>query len=109
VRLVALAAAALAIVAAGGCKGRSLLRLSVVDASMPAAAVRTEEPRQIHFTFTARDAVTFDWRGSDSTLRFWAKNIPPRTVQARPPDPTPWSSPGPWQEANTRSANPFAR
>ena len=98
-RVVAVAAAAIAIVAAGGCKGRSLLRLSVADASMPAAPERTEDPRQVHFTFTAPDAVTFNWRGSDPTLRFWAKNIPPRTVQARPPDPAPWSSPGPWQEA----------
>ena len=66
---------------------------------MPAAPVQTEEPRQVHFTFTAPDAVTFNWRGSDPTLRFWAKNVAPRTVQARPPDPAPWSSPGPWQEA----------
>ena len=98
-RLDRIAAAAITIVVAGGCKGRSLLRLSVGDASMPAAAVRTEDPRQVHFTFTAPDAVTFNWLGSDPTLRFWAKDIPPRTVQARPPDPAPWSSPGPWQEA----------
>jgi hypothetical protein len=98
-RLVGLAAGAIAIVAAGGCKGRSLLRLSMADASMPAAAVQTEDPRQVHFTYTAPDAVTFDWRGSNPTLRFWAKNVPPRTVQARTPDPAPWSSAGPWQEA----------
>jgi hypothetical protein len=97
VRIATLALAAL--VACGGCKGRSLLRLSVVDAAVAAAPLPTEEPRQVHFTYTAPDAVTFSWRGSHSTLRFWAKNIAPRTVTARPPDPLPSSSPGAWQEA----------
>ena len=63
---------------------RPLLRLSVADGSTAAAPVQTEEPRQVHFTFTAPDAVTFNWRGSDSTLRFWAKNVPPRTVRGAP-------------------------
>jgi len=98
---VAAFAPVIAAAAAAGCKGRTvdLLALSV-DASMtPAALVATEEERQIHYTFTAPDAVTFDWRGSDPTLRFWAKEVAPRTVQARPPTPAPTSSAGPWQEA----------
>jgi hypothetical protein len=101
IRIAAGAAAAGAIVAGAGCKGRAVDLLALpVDAGMPAPPVPTEEPREIHFTFTARDAVTFDWRGSDGTLRFWAKGIAPRTVQAKPPAPAaPFSSPGPWQEA----------
>jgi hypothetical protein len=88
-----------AAVAVSGCKGRARDLLMPVDASMPAPPEPTEEPHQVHYTFTAPDAVTFDWRGSDATVRFWAKNIEPRTVQARRPVPLPWSSSGPWQEA----------
>ena len=93
-------AAVLAIVVSAGCKGRTAdLLAPPPEAGIPAAPIPTEEPRQVHFTFTARDAVTFDWRGGDATLRFWAKDIAPRTVEARPPVPTPVSSAGPWQEA----------
>jgi hypothetical protein len=97
-------AAALAIAAAAvacqGCKGRTVELLApLMEAGVAAAPVATEEPRQIHFTFSAPDAVTFDWSGNGATLRLWAKNIPPRTVAARPPSPLPVSSPGPWQEA----------
>jgi hypothetical protein len=83
-----------------GCKGRTAGVFAPVDAAMPAPQVPTEEPRQIHYTFTAPDAVTFDWRGSDATLRFWAKDDAPRTVQAHAPVPLPpASSTGRWQEA----------
>jgi hypothetical protein len=100
VRLTGAAAAIMALAAAAGCKGHGPdLLLFAVDAGMPAPPVRTEEPHEVHFTFTAPDAVTFDWRGNDGTLRYWAKNVAPRTVQARPPTPLPFSSPGPWQEA----------
>jgi len=89
-------------VATTGCKGRARDLLVPVDASMPVAPIPTEEPRQIHYTFTAPDAVTFDWRGSDRTLRFWAKTVAPRTVEARAPVPAPPVSPAAsavWQEA----------
>jgi len=100
VRLAAIAVG-VAIAAAGGCKGRGpdFLPLLSVDAAVAAPPVRTEEPRQIHFSITAPDAVTFNWRGSDGTLRYWAKNVAPRTVTAQSPVPVPFSSPGPWQEA----------
>jgi calcineurin-like phosphoesterase family protein len=110
VRVTALAGAAfISAVASTGCKapGAELLQFQV-DASLSAAPVRTEEPRQIHFTFTAPDAVTFDWRGSDSTLRFWAKNVAPRIVEAHRPVPLPFSSAGPWQEAVADGLQPGA-
>jgi hypothetical protein len=93
------AVAAVAGIAGVGCRGRARELLMPVDASMPAPPEPTEEPRQVHYTLTAPDAVTFDWRGNDATIRFWAKDTAPRTVQARRPVPLPWSSPGPWQEA----------
>ena len=95
------------VIAAGGCKGRAVDLLSLrVDSGMPVAPSPTEEPRQIHFTFTAPDAVTFDWRGSDAALRVWAKNVAPRTIDAHRPEPAPFSSPGPWQEATVNGLIP---
>jgi hypothetical protein len=106
VRIAAPALAA-ALLAGGGCQGRSLLELTVVDAAVaPPPPVRTEEPRQVHFTYTGPDAVTFSWRGNNPTLRVWGKNIAPRTVTARTPDPLPISSPGPWQEAAVDGLQP---
>jgi hypothetical protein len=94
-------AAIAVLIAAAGCKGRAVEALSPPDDAglTSAPPVRTEEPQQVHFTYTARDAVTFDWRGSDGTMRVWTKNVAPRTIQAHAPVPLPVSSPGPWQEA----------
>jgi hypothetical protein len=96
-------AAFVAAVATVGCKGRARDLLMPADAAMPVPLVPTEEPRQIHFTFTAPDAVTFDWRGNDRTLRFWAKTLAPRTVEAHAPVPAPPASAAAaatgWQEA----------
>jgi hypothetical protein len=96
----ALALLALA-VTGSGCRGRAAEFLSSrFDAAMPAPPPPPiEEPHEVHFTFTAPDAVTFDWRGGGTTLRYWAKDLPPRTVTAHPPTPTPTSMPGPFQEA----------
>ena len=95
------------VIAAGGCKGRAVDLLSLrVDSGMPVVPIPTEEPRQIHFTFTAPDAVTFDWRGNDAALRVWAKNVAPRTIDAHRPEPAPFSSPGPWQEATVSGLVP---
>ena len=53
-RLAALVPAIAIVVAASGCKGRSVDLLALrVDSGMPVVAIPTEEPRQIHFTFTA--------------------------------------------------------
>ncbi|HEY7376402.1 MAG TPA: metallophosphoesterase [Polyangia bacterium] len=72
------------------------------DGATPATPTAIEEPHQIHYTFTAPDAVTFDWRGNDRTLRFWAKAAAPRTIEAHPPVPAPPVPPAAavtWQEA----------
>ena len=94
-----LARALLAAFAAIGCRERAAA-LVQFDAGRPAPlAAPAEEPHEVHFTFSGPHAVTFDWRGNDGTLRFWAKDVPPRTVRAHPPTPLPRSSAGPWQEA----------
>jgi hypothetical protein len=85
---------------AAGCHGRAAALLSGFDAAMaPTPPPLTEDPHEVHFTYTAPDAVTFDWRGDGTTLRYWAKDQPPRTVTAHAPTPTPTSMPGPFQEA----------
>jgi hypothetical protein len=54
---------------------------------------------QVHWTITGQNSVTFDWAGTDSTIRF-GKTIPyAATVQAVHPSPLPFSSPGPFWEA----------
>jgi hypothetical protein len=95
-------AAALALVAlsiTGGCRGRMKELFSGFDASMPAAPTTAQEPHEVHFTYTAPDAVTFDWSGDGTTVRYWAKDHPPRTVNAHLATPTPISGAGPFQEA----------
>jgi hypothetical protein len=87
------------LMALAGCRERAAALLRF-DASMPPPpAPRAEEPHQVHFTVTAPDAVTFTWSGSAGTLRYWARDVPPRTIAARPPATPPVSSAGPWWEA----------
>jgi hypothetical protein len=91
---------ALVALAAVGCRGRAAELLNGFDAAMPPPpAPPNQDPHEVHFTYTAPDAVTFDWRGEGTTLRYWSKGQPPRTVTAHPPTPTPTSMPGPFQEA----------
>jgi hypothetical protein len=97
VRKLAPAIFAAAAIWTSGCPGR--VDLVHFDASMPSPPPAAEESREVHFTYTAPDAVTFDWRGDGSTLRYWAKDLPPRTVAAHAPRLLPTSAPGPWQEA----------
>jgi len=100
VRVAGAAAAVLVVASASGCKSRPADQPGIsVDAAVGTRVAPEAEPRQIHFTFTAPDAVTFDWRGNDAMLSFWAQDIAPRVVAARPPVPVPISSAGPWQEA----------
>jgi hypothetical protein len=85
--------------ALSGCRERAAA-LMRFDAAMPAPPeIVSDDAHQVHYTFTAPDAVTFDWSGSDGALRFWAKDVPPRIVTAHPPTPLPASSSGPWREA----------
>ncbi len=79
-----------------------------MDAAAPASPRPIEEPHEVHFTFTAPDAVTFNWRGNDTMARYWGKGMPPRTVYAKTPAPLPFSSPGPWQEATFAGLEPGA-
>ncbi len=53
----------------------------------------------IHWTIIGPTAVTFDWRGSETTIRFGLTTAYGQTVTAATPSPLPFSSPGPFWEA----------
>jgi hypothetical protein len=98
VRIVpALALVALAVTS--GCRGRVTALFGGFDASTPGPTPTMQESDEVHFTYTAPDAVTFDWRGDGTIVRYWAKDLPPRTVTAHLATPKPISGAGPFQEA----------
>jgi hypothetical protein len=83
-----------------GCRDRAARLMGVLDGGTPTAPEpRAEEPNQVHFTFTGPTSATFSWRGSNPTMRIWARDTAPRTIEARAPKPSPFSTPGLWQEA----------
>jgi hypothetical protein len=98
VRTTELVAAAALVATVAGCRERAAALLAY-DAGPPPVTTPTEEPRQVHFSYTGPDAVTFVWRGADPTIRVWSKSVAPRVISGRSPTPVPTSSPGPWQEA----------
>ena len=90
---------ALAVGAAAGCRKEASDLVHFNPPPAPAPPPPSEEEREIHFTYTGPTAVTFDWRGDGTTLRYWAKDMPPHAAVARPATPRPTSSAGPFQEA----------
>jgi hypothetical protein len=54
---------------------------------------------EIHWTFTGQTSVTFDWRGSEAAVRYGESKALGQTAKAVAPDPMPFSSKGPFQEA----------
>jgi hypothetical protein len=110
VRLIATGAALAALLAAGaGCHGRAAAFIPSLDAGFsPPPPIPAEAPHEVHFTYTGPRSVTFDWRGNTSTLRFWSKDAPPRTVTGHAPAPQPISSAGPFQEAELDGLTPGA-
>lgn len=98
--------ALLALALAGaGCRERAA-RFMGVDAAVAPPEPRAEEPSQIHFTFTGPTSATFSWRGNNRSMRIWAKNEPPRTIEARVAKPGPFSMAGTWQEAEVTDLRP---
>ena len=54
---------------------------------------------QIHWTFTGQTSVTFDWRGTASSVRYGATAAYGQNAGGFAPTPMPWSSAGPFWEA----------
>ncbi len=93
---------------AAGCHARGAGLLSFDAGFGPAPPGQVVEPREVHFTYTGPRAVTFDWRGSGTTVRYWTRDEPPRTALAHAATPTPTSAPGPFQEAVLDGLRPGA-
>lgn len=64
-----------------------------------ASGEATGTATQVHYTYTGRNSVTFNWRGSATALRFSTNGKRWRRVLGRRAHPVPFSSPGPFREA----------
>src|SRR5437773_1487176 len=77
--------------------GPARLRPAAVHVALaPAAAFAADE---IHWTLTSQTSVTFDWRGSESSIRYGLTSAYGSTANAHTPSPLPFSSTGPFWEA----------
>jgi hypothetical protein len=70
------------------------------------AAPRARAADEIHWTLVAPTTVTFDWRGSETTIRYGPTASYGLSASAVAPNPVPFSSPGPFQEARLANLQP---
>ncbi len=61
---------------------------------------------EIHWTLTGQTSVTFDWRGSESLIRYGLTPSYGQSVTAATPSPLPFSSAGPFWEAPITGLQP---
>ena len=73
-----------------------IARLVLIASLLAGPALAADE---IHWTIKGQTAVTFDWRGSETTIRYGTTTAYGTTVTAVTPSPVPISSPGPFWEA----------
>ena len=73
-----------------------------------ACAVPARAADEIHWTIVGPAAVTFDWRGAETTIRYGLTTAYGLTTTAAAPSPLPFSSPGPFQEARLTGLQPNA-
>ena len=74
--------------------GRPVRTRAVEAAKAPAGAAD-----EIHFTFTSRTSVTFNWRGTAKSIRVRVRGNRWKTFPAHTATPRPYSSSGPFEEA----------
>ena len=72
----------------------ALVAAAAVTAGVAAAAID-----EVHWTVMGQTAVSFDWRGPDSTIQFGTSTAYGRAVTGATPSPLPFSSAGPFWEA----------
>jgi len=61
---------------------------------------------EIHWTLTGPTSVTFDWRGSETSIRYGLTSSYGLSASAQTPTPLPYSSSGPFKEARITSLLP---
>src|SRR3954471_20720614 len=73
----------------------------------PAAGAGGEVVDEVHYTFTGPTSVAFDWRGSATDLRYGLdSSYGSQPARGTDPSPLPWSSPGPFREAEITGLTP---
>jgi len=82
---------------------RAAILLLLLAGAAPALAAD-----EIHWTLIGPTSVTFDWRGSETTIRYGLTNAYGLTATAVTPTPLPFSSAGPFQEARLFALQPNA-
>src|SRR5690242_20824333 len=60
----------------------------------------------IHWTIISGSAVSFDWRGNETSIRFGTTTAYGQVVTAAPASPAPFSSAGPYYEAKLTGLSP---
>src|SRR5437762_8987745 len=65
--------------------------------ALPRAARAVDD--EVHWTMTGSTSVTFDWRGSSTTVRYGPTSLYTLTATSVTPSPLPFSSAGPFHEA----------
>jgi hypothetical protein len=63
---------------------------------------------EVHYTFTGPTSVAFDWRGASDELRYGSSTDYGTTVPGVTPSPLPFSSTGPYWEADLTGLDPGA-
>jgi hypothetical protein len=93
--------------------GTYVLRLTADDSELSASdeltvtvADGTTPVDEVHYTFTAPDSVTVDWRGGDGSISYGLTDAYGTQVQAHAPVPLPFSSTGPFWEAELAGLQP---
>ena len=72
---------------------------SLLVAALAALASPALAADEIHWTVMGQTAITVDWRGSETTVRYGTTTSYGQTVTALTPTPLPFSSAGPFWEA----------
>ncbi len=74
--------------------------LLLVFLLVPAASEAAGTADEIHYTYTSPTSVSFDWRGTATDLRYGLTTSYGNTATAHAPTTTPFSSAGPYQQAD---------
>jgi parallel beta-helix repeat protein len=73
---------------------------------VPAATEAAGTADEIHYTYTSPSSVTFDWRGTATDLQYGLTTSYGNTATAHAPATAPFSSAGPYQQADLTGLSP---
>ena len=75
----------------------------------PGVQAGTDVVDEVHYTFTGKTSVAFDWRGTATDIRYGTTSDYGETAEAQAASPTPISSAGPFQEVELQGLEPGTR